>query len=108
MQRVRGRHLLQGPAEVPEEERRRPRHRRQLVVVEEHHGARAEQAAQVDEVEEDGVEAVVAVDEGEIERRPSPSIRGSASCDSSAWYPRQRRQTASSSTCRPQLPSLTW
>jgi hypothetical protein len=41
--------------------------RRQLVVVEEHDPAGAHEPAEIDQVQEDAVEAVVAVDEREVE-----------------------------------------
>src|SRR5215210_4612552 len=64
---VCGRDLLERPTQVRREERRRPRDRRQLVVIEKDDTSRADETPQVDEVDEDALEAVVALDEREVE-----------------------------------------
>src|SRR5581483_12312061 len=63
--------LLARPAEVGQAERDRAGDRRQLVVADEDDSAAADEPAEVDEVEKDGVEAVVAVDERQSKLRPS-------------------------------------
>src|SRR5581483_12344580 len=59
--------LLACPAEVGQAEGDRAGDRRQLVVVDEDDSAAADEPAEIDEVEKDGVKAVVAVDERQIE-----------------------------------------
>jgi hypothetical protein len=61
------RDLLDDPADVRHEERDCPRNARELVVVEEDDPLRAKQSPEVPEVDEDAVEAVVSVDDGEVE-----------------------------------------
>jgi hypothetical protein len=58
------------PAQIAREEAHRLPRGRELVVIEEDHPARANQAAQVRQVDENMLEAVVAVDEGKVEREP--------------------------------------
>jgi hypothetical protein len=67
MMLVRRRDLLERPLEVPDEERRRASDGGQLVVVEEDDPAGPEHPAEVDEVDEDVLEPVVAVDECDVE-----------------------------------------
>src|SRR5438105_7960377 len=62
--------VLDCPAKVGDAELRRLPNRWQLHVVHEDDRAGAQQLAAVDEVEEDALEAVVAVDEREVERPP--------------------------------------
>src|SRR5215210_4767402 len=64
---VRGRNLFELPAKVRQEERYRPCDGRQLVVVEENDASRANETPEIDEVDEDPVEAVVTVDERQVE-----------------------------------------
>src|SRR5919107_2570271 len=67
MQVARGRDLLTGPAQVRGKERGRAGDAGQLVVVEEDYPPGSYQAAEVEEVDEAPLEAVVPVDEGEVE-----------------------------------------
>ena len=64
---VRSRHFFERPPEVRHAERRCARDRGQLVVVDEHDSSGAQESAEVNQVGEDSVKAVVAVDEGEVE-----------------------------------------
>jgi hypothetical protein len=67
MEIVRGRNLLKRPAQVRQEERGRSRDRRQLVIVDEHDPSRTYEPPEEDEVGEDPVKAVVAINERQVE-----------------------------------------
>lgn len=67
MEIVRRRDLLVLPADVRDEERGGPRHAGQLVVVEEDDPGGAEQSSEIPEVDEDAVEAMVSIDDGNVE-----------------------------------------
>jgi hypothetical protein len=67
---VLGRRLFRRPTEVRDTEPGGRLHRRQLKVVDHHDAAGLEKPAEVDQVEKHAVEAVIPVDEGEVE--PSP------------------------------------
>ena len=57
----------------------------QPAVVEEDDPARAQQPAQVVQIDKDGIEAVVAIHNGQVEpARPCANSRGSAAWDSAA------------------------
>jgi hypothetical protein len=64
-----GGRLLERPTEVRHAERCRPADRGDIEVVHEHDPARLDEPAEIDQVEKDRVEAVVAVDEREALRR---------------------------------------
>lgn len=59
--------FFEAPTEVGDEERRGTGHGGKLVVVEEHDAPAPNEAAEVDQVDENPIEAVVAVDERKVE-----------------------------------------
>src|SRR5215217_4468075 len=64
---VRGRDFLECPVQVRREERRCPRGCRQLVVIEDDDTSRTDEMPEEEQVDEDTLEAMVAVDEREVE-----------------------------------------
>src|SRR5215217_4815296 len=65
---VRRGNLFERPPEIRDEERRCVRNGRELVIVDHHDRTLVNEAAGIDEVDEDTVEAVIAVDKGKVER----------------------------------------
>src|SRR5829696_6776865 len=101
---VRGRNFLECPVQVRREERSYSRDCRQLVVIEEDDTSRSDKMPEVEQVDEDTLEAMVAVDEREVEA--SPRKRASATCDSSTWCSTIFATRASSRNCSPQSENL--
>src|SRR6266545_3697404 len=64
---VGGCYLFQRPAKVREIEGSSSADRRQLVVVEKDDPAGLDQATEIEQIDKDSVEAVIAIDEGEVE-----------------------------------------
>jgi len=64
---IRNARFFHGPPEVRRDEAHRLPDRGQLVVVEEYDTASVDQPSEVDEIEEDAIEAMVPIDEGNIE-----------------------------------------
>lgn len=59
--------ILDAPSQIVDEERHGLAHGKQLMVIEEDDTARPNQSAQINEVDEHSIKAMVAVDEGEVE-----------------------------------------
>ena len=84
MEIIRGRDFLERPVQVRYTERHRAGYGRQLVVVDEDYPARAYEPREEDEVEEDPVEAVVAVHERQVKTPGIAEESRKRGCDSSA------------------------
>ena len=79
---VVARDLFERPAEIRRTEGDSLHDRGKLEVVDEDDASAADEPAQVDQVDENAIEPVVAVHEREIEQAPLDQKRGSPTCDS--------------------------
>ena len=76
--------ILASPAQVRDAEIDRASYAGELRVIDKDDAAHFEEPTRVDEVEEHPFEAVVAIDEDEVELLPSARSRGRRICDSSS------------------------